>query len=178
MKRIRYKLDRDATEDSDTFDESRHELTLAFSLREGERVFHKKVKIDARHLRGLALTTAEKWLLEQNTRPMLLRFPQFRQITWHDYAALAKQWRYESLQQELFEWHNAEQPDAQEPGVAAFAAQLPLFTSHCVRCLEKRAAEEAELAFLPAECYANEQVAAGGQVCGECGRSVAVVYSY
>ena len=66
MRRLRYKVDNDVTEDSEgAYHRIDRELTLEFIYTNSDgAVSRTKLKIDARDLRHLSLSTAEKWLLE------------------------------------------------------------------------------------------------------------------
>ena len=51
---------------------------------------------------------------------MQMKFLPHTEINTEDYEAVAKEWRYERLEQTLFEWHNGELPNNEDPNIAAF----------------------------------------------------------
>jgi hypothetical protein len=117
-------------------------------------------------------------LLSMNAWQMEMKFLPHTDITADDYEAVAKEWRYERLQQTLFMWHNGELPNNEDPRLSAFVEQLPQFENHCVRCFELRAKEVYKLGFISAQWMAYELLDAGENKCSECDKMVRHVYSY
>ena len=107
---------------------------------------------------------------------MQQRFPPARHITWEDYPALAKEWRYEQLQRDLFRYHNLDATEVDESSIRGFTNMTQSFRFHCVTCLEARAESHSELDFLPVKHYAPQLFAFGEKECCECGLQVKIAY--